>query len=383
MNDEQPCSAQPQFGEAIPLKTWSLLLLLPVAIEAADKPDPLDNLWNAATLYEDKQNPVVQSVRFTGRFHLDHARVESDQGDLDEWNVRRMRLGAKLKLTGDFTLFAEADFNPQERDPTYVRMTDLSMGWSRDPSLVVVAGKQVSHFSLEGSTSSRELLTVDRSAIYTNLSFPEEFFTGLTASGRQGVWIYHAGIFSSGEKDREFGRLNAGGFGVFSLGADLAQSTGLKEAVVTAEYMHQTEDERNDMTRALAHAGSLHGRFARGRAGLQAEVCAGEGYGEQSNLFGALIMPYVNLTDRVQAVLRLTRVDSDDPAGVRLARYESEVVGKRGERLEELYLGLNWYLRRHQLKIQTGLAWADLADTADGGGDYHGWSWVTGLRVGW
>lgn len=366
------------------MKPWSaLLLLVPVALHAAEDPSALDRLWNAATLYQDKENPLVQSVRFTGRFHLDHARVEADQGTLDEWNIRRLRLGAKLKLLGDFTFHAESDLNPQERDPTYVRMTDLSIGWSRDPALVVVAGKQGAHFTLEGSTSSKELLTVDRSAVYTNLSFPEEFFTGLTASGRQGGWIYHAGVFSSGEKDREFGSLSAGGFGVLSLGADLAPATGLKEAVVTAEYVHQTEDEGNDMTRPLANIGSLYGRFAQGNAGLQADLCAAEGQPGQSDLTGLVLMPWVNLTDTVQFVLRLTRVDSDDPAGVRLARYESEVAGKRGDRYEETYVGLNWYLRGHQLKLQTGLAWGDLADTSRDGGDYQGWSWVTGLRVGW
>ena len=366
------------------MKSWPLLLLLlPRPGIGAGDPTPLDRLWDAATLHQDEQNPLVQRVRFTGRFHLDHVRVEADQGEVEEWNVRRLRLGARLGILGDVTVHAEADLNPQERDPTYVRMTNLSLGWSRDPALVVVAGKQSAHFTLEASTSSKELLTIDRSAVYTNLSFPEDFFTGLTASGRQGQWIYHGGVFSSGEKDREFGRMNAGGFGVCSLGADLAPALRLKEAVVTAEYMHQTEDEGNDMTRALANVGSLHGRFAQGRAGVQGDLCAGEGHAGQSDLWGAVLIPYLNLTDRVQAVLRFTRVESEDPAGVRLARYENEVVGKRGDLYEETYLGLNWYVRGHSLKLQTGFAWADMADTTHAGGDYHGWSWVTGLRLGW
>ena len=44
-----------------------------------------------------------------------------------------------------------------EIGPFYVRFTDLYVQWSRDPALVVTAGKQSIPFTQEGATSSKEL----------------------------------------------------------------------------------------------------------------------------------------------------------------------------------------------------------------------------------
>ena len=57
--------------------------------------------------------------------------IDADQGDLDEWNVRRMRLGPRVTLFRTFTLHGEVELNPQERDPFYVRFTDLYLQWSK------------------------------------------------------------------------------------------------------------------------------------------------------------------------------------------------------------------------------------------------------------
>ena len=40
-------------------------------------------------------NPAVQQVLFTGRFHHDFATVSADQGDHDESNIRRVRFGPR------------------------------------------------------------------------------------------------------------------------------------------------------------------------------------------------------------------------------------------------------------------------------------------------
>jgi phosphate-selective porin OprO/OprP len=96
-----------------------------------------------------------------------------------------------------------------------------------------------------------------------------------------------------------------------------------------------------------------------------------------------MVMPFVNITSRLQAVGRYTIVDSDDPDAVRLATYESRLVSGRGDQYQELYLGGNYYIYGHKLKVQMGLHWADMNARADEGGAYSGLSLTTGLRVGW
>ena len=95
------------------------------------------------------------------------------------------------------------------------------------------------------------------------------------------------------------------------------------------------------------------------------------------------LMPFVNVTNKFQVVGRYTFVDSDDLNAIRLATYESRLVTGRGDRYEEWYLGANYYVYGHRLKLQTGLQWANMDDRANDGGEYSGFAWTTGLRVGW
>ena len=94
-------------------------------------------------------------------------------------------------------------------------------------------------------------------------------------------------------------------------------------------------------------------------------------------------MPYLNITDKFQAVGRYTFLGSEDPNGLLLATYENRIVRGRGDEYNELYLGANYFFYGHKLKLQTGLLFADMNDRARDGGEYSGVSWTTGLRVGW
>lgn len=94
-------------------------------------------------------------------------------------------------------------------------------------------------------------------------------------------------------------------------------------------------------------------------------------------------MPFVDLSRELQLVSRLTHVASDDPNGVRLARYENQLQSGRGDRYEELYLGANYYFYEHKLKLQGGIQWGHLRDVARDGGAYSGVSGALGLRLSW
>jgi phosphate-selective porin OprO/OprP len=112
-------------------------------------------------------------------------------------------------------------------------------------------------------------------------------------------------------------------------------------------------------------------------------VSDANGYLGQSDMWALMAMPFVNVTDKLQAVGRYTFIDSRNPNGIRFGTYESRIVPGRGDEYNELYIGANYYLYSHRLKLQTGLQWADMNDRANDGGEYSGVSWTTGLRVGW
>ena len=156
------------------------------------KPEPsnYDRIWKGFTQwYKDDANPVVQQVLFSGRFQYEFAGIDADQGNLDEWNVRRMRLGPRITLFRKFTLHAEVEVNPQERDPFYMRFTDAYLQWNQSSRFVMTVGKQGVPFTIDGATSSKELLAIDRSNLSNNIWFPQEYIPGVSVSGRISPWV--------------------------------------------------------------------------------------------------------------------------------------------------------------------------------------------------
>jgi phosphate-selective porin OprO/OprP len=343
-----------------------------------------DKIWRELTVwYRNDRNPVVQQVLFSGRFQHEFAAVDATEGDHDEWNVRRMRLGPRITLFRRYTLHAEVELNPQERDPLYVRFTDFYLLWTKSGAFAVTVGKQGVPFTVDGATSSKELLTIDRSNVSNNMWFPQEYMPGVSVSGKRGTWVYRAGLYSAGDANREFGEFNGGLFTLGLIGYDFTKRLDAKEALLTGTYVYQDPDRHNGFTRQLEHVGSVTFRFEAQKWGVRTDVSAASGYLGQSGLWGAMAMPFLNATDKIQIVGRYTVLESGDPNGVRLGTYENRVVPGRGDRYHELYLGANYFFYGHKLKLQSGLQFGDMRDEAGDGGAYSGVSWTTGLRVGW
>lgn len=78
------------------------------------------------------------------------------------------------------------------------------------------------------------------------------------------------------------------------------------------------------------------------------------------------------LLDALESILR-----------IRFSNCESAVLPGRGNEYNEYYLGLNYFIYGHKLKVQTGLQYVDMNDRPNDGGAWHGVSWTTGLRVSW
>ncbi len=369
-------------GLSRPLLAFLLVAAAPLSLSAQDD-SVFDGVWGLRQWYENEGNALVQSIRLSGRFQYEYARVEDGAVSHDEWNVRRMRLGIRAGLFRDFLLHVETDLDPQDRDPLYLRLTDAYLEWSRSTTLAVTVGKQGVPFTMDGSTSSRSLLTIDRSNLANNMWFPQEYLPGMSVSGEAGRWMYQIGVYSAGEANREFGELNAGAVALVLLGYDLADALGADRALLRGTYVYQRPDPANTFTRPHHHVGSVFLDYGDGRLGVRADVSAAAGYLGQSDLWGAMLMPWLDVTSKLQLVGRYTRVASSDPNGVRFARYESELVSGRGDTYDELYLGANYYFYGHELKLQGGLTLAEMQDEANDGGSYSGVGATVGVRVSW
>ena len=321
------------------------------------QPSTYDKVWGKFTnWYDNKENPVVQRVLFSGRFQHDFAIVEADQGDHKESNIRRMRFGPRITMFRDYLVHAEVEVNPQEREPFYLRITDAYVSWQKHPKAVVTVGKQSLPFTQEGATSSRELITIDRSNLVNNIWFTQEYMPGVSVSGRAAPWIYRAGAYSSGAMTREFGRFNGSVFTLALVGYDFAKKFGVREAVLTGNYIYQPADTNNTFTKRFEQIASVHFKLEEPKWGLRTDVSKTSGYLGQRDLWAAMVMPYFNATSKLQFVTRYTLVESDGNNGISLNTYENRVVTRgAGDRYTEGYVGVNYILAARGFSMNTCL----------------------------
>lgn len=351
---------------------------------AAPPPSAFDRVWSHLTnWYDNQENPAIQRVLFTGRFQHDLALVDADQGDHNESNVRRLRFGPRITFARDFLFHLEVEVNPQEHNPFYMRITDLYLAWQKHPESVIQVGKQSVPFTQEGATSSKELLTIDRSNLANNIWFTQEYMPGVSLSGRMAPWSYRAGVYSSGAMNRELGKFNGDQFALFAVGYDFAKKMHVTEATLTGNYLYQHPDINNTFTKRWEHVGSVHFKLEQPQWGVRGDVSRTAGYLGQSNVVGVMAMPSYNFTKKLQAIARFTLLNSDADNGLVLNTYENRVVTGRGDQYRETYLGLNYFIYGHRLKVQTGVQFEEMKDAANDGGAFSGTSWTTGLRIGW
>ncbi len=353
----------------------------PAAAVAPKEESIYDKIWSLTTLYKNKDSSFIQEISLSGRAQFEYFAVDSDQGNADDWEVRRLRQGVKIKFFDKWLLHAEADFNAENPNPFYNKLTDALLQYTHSDALIFTLGKQSVKFGLDGGTSSKELITIDRSNLANNLWFTEEYAPGVSLAGKKNGWQYFLGWFTS-DGNPEFGEFDAGTFLLGSVGYDFAKQLNADKALLRLDYVYQQEDSGNIATRPFGDIGSLNFNYQKGKFGLGTDVKAGKGYGSQGDIFGIQIMPSYYLTDKVQLVTRYTHMNGDDNS-IRFARYENRVVTGKGDQYDEFYAGLNWYLYGHKLKFQTGVQYAMMEDGRNDGGEYDGWQVVSGIRISW
>ena len=372
-----------RIGLAVILLTLNMIAVCEAAEADGENVSVFDNVWSYAILYENEDNRFMQKFALSGRLQLDSAWFDADEGDFNDVLWRRFRFGFKSDVFRNWVVHLEGDFNLNNKlEEMYNRLTDAYIGWSPTNNLTIKALKQSAGFTLDGATSSKKLLTMQRNNLTNNLWFTSEYFTGLLAKGEIGPnWCYIAGVFSSDGSD-ELSQFEASYFTLASLGYHFIDSLKLDKGLIRVDYVYNDEDVNAD-TRDFSQVLSLVTQWEIGPWGLWTDISAGKGYAEQSDVWGMALLPFYNFNKHIQTVLRYTYISSKDDNGLRLGRYEREIVEGRGNEYNEIYGGINIYFYGQKFKWQTGLQYTTMEDDADDEGKYEGWGLSTGLRLYW
>jgi phosphate-selective porin OprO/OprP len=338
-----------------------------------------EDAWDFADLYQNEQGDYF---KLSGRLQMDSDWVNSEQGDFNDTEWRRFRFGFKAKH-GEFKVALEADINLNNSlDDAYNRLTDANVSWSLDKTTELKFLKQSTGFTLDGKTSSKKLLTPQRNNLTNNLWFTAEYFTGVSIKSKfADDWSYKTGIFSSDGSD-EISISDASYFALFGTSKKLAKNNLWDKGEVSFDYVYNDTHEDGD-TRSFSQVISTSSKFTQNDWGLQSDISWGKGDLGQSDIFGVVVMPTYQQSEKVQWVARYTYLNSSEDNGVRLGRYDRDIVSGRGDKYQEVYGGINWYLNGHKLKLQAGLQYAKMDDNANDGGAYDGWGFTIAMRSYW
>ena len=383
----------------------------PAEITTASTPSALsgyDRLWSHFTLYKNDENPVLQEFSLQGRFQIQYAWGDADEGQYysgdrpnnvlwDNFEVRRWRLGFKSKWFRQWKLDGQIDVNP-DWDPLYRQIYDFTLTYAPNESFNLGVGKyKANNFGIEQFTSSKEILTIERSLL-SNQLFPGEL-TGARFNGKKGNWLYAVGAYS-GDITQEFSSFETGMVYQASLGYDFHEKLGLEKALVKLDWQYSDDitngrnvgnEPRLSATTGgrYSNAFSLNGHFEQDRWNLYTDILAADGRRTNGDVWGVIIIPSYYISKSLQLVARYQYANGENDGLQLQSRYErlAAVPGGtltdsgRGENYHAFYLGLNYYLYGHKLKVMAGAEYHHMDNGNDNGGEFSGVTGLVGLRM--
>ncbi len=376
-----------------------------------------DKIWSAFTLYKDENNPILQEFSLQGRFQAQYAGGDSSTDDYhdagkgeyiggSDIEIRRAHIGFKSKWFQnwkfDGQIVVDSDFQDELGDDTFYRdLYDLFITYAPSDAFNLAFGKREVTFGREYDISSKEILTFERSGL-SNLLFPGNL-TGVWTSGKGigGHWLYELGAYGN-DRRREFSHFDEGAIILAKIGYDYSHQAGLDSAIVSLHYMHNSDPGIQFMTEGYTGSASpvftdsisLSNDIVQGRFGLTTDILFGLGFEGQAyqktktvsinqpDVFGISIIPSYFIADGLQLVGRFQFAGSNGPNGLKPpGRYEEASLlpskgDVKGNSYISTYLGLNYYIYGHKLKLMTGAEYTQM-----GGGDYSGTTFYSGLRA--
>jgi phosphate-selective porin OprO/OprP len=353
--------------------------------KAIEEKGVYERLWEAARLYEDQENSVIQTFSILGRYNGQYWNVNADQGSADGWENRRIYLGTEAMLFHDFTIHAQVKFS-DDLDPFYDGIYQAFVNWSPSESLTLVAGRMDFLFAgLERSMSSTKIGTFER-GLLANQVMPHEV-VGTGGKVNWGDFTFRAGVMS-GSIEREFTSF-AGGFGaVVDVGYELPLF--YSEGSLHLDYLYNNGNSANNALEPYDHILSLWHRGRSGPFDLGVELIAGHGIEGRNSVLGVtglatwlLGKNLIRKGDALEAAFRYQYAVSDGDNGLELEqRYEQEVVpGGLGNAYHAVYVGLNYLIYGNRFKLMNGVEYSVMKDSALGHDSFNGWTYLAGVRV--
>jgi phosphate-selective porin OprO and OprP len=343
-------------------------------------------LTDGFKLYHNESNEVIQVFSINGVYQGQYWAVDAKQGDANGWENRRMYIGGGAEFHHQLNAQVMVKIG-ETFDPVYAGLHTAFLKWTPDHSVSLSLGR-VDYFSFAGpeqGAASTRISTFEHGLLVNQLG-PTEM-VGALAQGNQGPISGLAGIVS-GSTTENFTDF-AGGFGVLA-GVSYDLPLFYEHGSLNLDYVFNNGNPSNNALKPYDHVASLwhQGQIGPFRLGLQ--LVGGHGLGGRPAVFGVTAQgawgfarDVLRKGDAFQAVLRYQYALSDGDNGLNLQqRYEQDVVpGGKGDHYQAVYAGINYLIYGHRLKLMNGVEYSVMRDSANDGGAFDGWTFITGVRL--
>lgn len=336
--------------------------------------DNLENslkpIWDLGKLYK-SDDGFLRALSIGGRYQGQYFWADGTGGSDDDYETRRSRLGIKAKFAGGFEF--KATWNVElDDDLAFSNLDSGGLFWKGD-GIYAGVGKLKPKITAEYSTSSKKILTFERSLLVNQVT-PSKT-SGVVIGGIAGdlKWDLY-GLFGGREGEQRLPTTDGGFNALVRLAHPITENT-----TGHLHYLWHNADEENSNFEDYDNLISLGSTTKMENGGLVTDLIYGTGEEDTADVFGVVVMPYYDLTDRLRFVIRGQYATANGDEGLRLqSRYERRVDdGDRGDSYWAVYAGLNYYIMGDKLKIMNGFEYSDLS----GADNYDGWTYFTGLRM--
>jgi hypothetical protein len=343
---------------------FSLMTALGLALawpasSAEQKDEPFPTLGR---LHRDADHPWLQEFWVLGRYHGQYHWSEGNAGEDEGWEDRRLRAGFQARMFDKLTVHAQA-VSGTDLEPFYNGFTELWVGWRFSDAVVLTVGQQKHRFTHDRNVSSRYLNYLERGML-TNM-FALDYTPAITLSGTVKDWTYYTGVFSN-STDRNMGRafseFDTGYSFLASATKDLKGAGGMDSTHVNFAYLHSDAKGTPTNLNRFEHGLNTAVIVTKGSKSLVAELTAGIG-GPGGDAIALNLQPSIFVTRKFQLVGRYQIAVSESETGLRAQRrYERPAGLNRGDLYQAAYLGGDYYIAAHRLKLMAGLEYARMND---------------------
>lgn len=359
------------------------------------------DIFDYSTLYEGEG--FIKEISLTGRYHGQAISQSEDYGGLQngyhEWQHRRARVGLDVEFANNVTFYSSINVSdgsgggPFTKGVFFDTWDEFGIEWEPSDDFYINLGKQKQKITVENATSSKRILTVERSTIVNEVisDKPWGVTVGFVLGGIEhevGGWMYGADLDSTGERWDWPDADSRGGF-TYRGSFDISDAT---EIMYGYQFTNNSSGfaggngagtADSGLGSAYEHVMHVGSKSEWGNFGLITDLIYAanrEATGPISagnDTGGVVILPYYNITDKLQAVAKYAYMG--DGRQQRTQRYD---IRQRVDNMHTFYAGLNYYICGDKLKIMGGYEYATSEEYGTGV-DIDSSTWMFAVRTYW